>query len=276
MKRSRMLSIFRKGGEAAGPANNLPGFWTSPESPAKSLAEIPPQSAQTATATPPGLWAPPASLPELEKSRDSGLDRPRLVFAVDATGSREHAWKAAKKLTDALLKALPGELDVALAVHGGGRVHTFTRFTSKPGKLRDTAAGVRCKPGGTRLLDILARVLKLDRVGVVLYIGDCFEESEKQARELADALLKKETRVVILHDGPPPAAFAEIAERCGGALLPFDAAALDQLGELLDAVAALAVGGVELVEEQQATTPAAAMLLENLDPKRLLIGQQRR
>ena len=170
------------------------------------------------------------------------------------------------QLMAAVLKALPGELDVALAVHGGGRVHTFTRFTSKPGRLRDMAAGVSCKAGGTRLLDILERVLKLKRVGVVLYIGDSFEEFDAQACRLADALLKQETRVIILHDGPPPVAFGEIAERSGGALLPFDASALDQLGELLGAVAALAVGGVAAVEEQQAGMPAAAVLLEKLDP----------
>ena len=36
--------------------------------------------------------------------------RPRLVFAVDATASREPAWAAARGVTDALVKALPGEI----------------------------------------------------------------------------------------------------------------------------------------------------------------------
>jgi hypothetical protein len=131
---------------------------------------------------------------------------------------------------------------------------------------------VSCIPGGTRLLDILGRVLKMDRVGVVLYIGDAFEESEKKAFQLANALLARETRVIILHDcRRPPAAFAEIAERSGGALLPFDASAVHQLDELLGAVAVLAVGGVEAVAEKEATMPAASVLLQKLDPKRLLL-----
>ena len=58
--------------------------------------------------------------------------RPRLVFAVDATASREPAWAAARQVTDALVKALPGALDVALAVHGGSRVHTFTASPAMP------------------------------------------------------------------------------------------------------------------------------------------------
>lgn len=48
--------------------------------------------------------------------------RPRLVFAVDATASREPAWEAARATTDALFAAAPGELDVALAAHGGSRI----------------------------------------------------------------------------------------------------------------------------------------------------------
>lgn len=281
-----LLSIFRKREDAAAPAGNLPGVWLPPALPGLPVtapAENSPRSEETPPAAP-GLWVPPAAppppLPELQKSvsRDKPSpatpDRPRLVFAVDATASREPVWRNAKKRTDALFKALPGELDVALAVHAGGRLHTFTPFTAKPGKLRDMAAGVKCQAGGTRLLDILARVLKLDRVGVVLYIGDAFEESEATACRLADALLKQETRVVILHDcRKPPVAFAEIAERSGGALLPFDASAVDHLGELLGAVAVLAAGGVEAVAERQATVPAASELLHKLDPKHLLLGR---
>ena len=74
--------------------------------------------------------------------------RPCLVFAVDSTASREPAWAAARQVTDALVKALPGVLDVALAVHGDSRVHTFTAFTSDAKTLRNRAAGVaRARPG---------------------------------------------------------------------------------------------------------------------------------
>src|SRR6185312_7334552 len=58
--------------------------------------------------------------------------RARLVFGFDATASREPAWDTARQVTDALVRALPGELDVALAVHGGARLHTFTDFTADP------------------------------------------------------------------------------------------------------------------------------------------------
>lgn len=106
--------------------------------------------------------------------------RPQLVFAVDATASREPAWAAARQVTDALVKTLLGELDVAVAVHGGSRVHTFTAFTSDANTLRDRAAGVECAAGVTRLLPILSASLKRPSVRVVVYIGDVFEESLAQ------------------------------------------------------------------------------------------------
>jgi hypothetical protein len=196
--------------------------------------------------------------------------RGRLVFAVDATYSRQASWEAAKRLTDSLFEALPGSLAVALAVHGGGTVHTFTKFTSNPAELRDRAADVVCEAGGTRLLEILSRVLKTPRVGVVVYIGDCFEESDQEARWVADALVLHGTRVIILHEGPPPDAFAVIAERTGGALLPFDPAALAQLRELLQAVSVLAVGDVQLLEAKAADLPAATLLLEHLGDRKAI------
>jgi hypothetical protein len=99
------------------------------------------------------------------------------VFGFDATASREPAWVAARQVTDALVRALPGELDVALAVHGGSRLHTFTEFTANPAILRDRAAAIECIAGHTQLLPILTRALAAPDVLVVTYIGDVFEES---------------------------------------------------------------------------------------------------
>src|SRR4051812_10295890 len=71
---------------------------------------------------------------------------PRVVAAFDATISRQPAWDATSRpLTDTMLAALPGELEVALAVHSGSRVTLFTDFTRDAAKLRDQAASVSCK-----------------------------------------------------------------------------------------------------------------------------------
>jgi hypothetical protein len=197
--------------------------------------------------------------------------RPRLVFGFDATASREPAWAAARQVTDALVRALPGELDVALAVHGGGRLHTFTEFTANPGTLRDRAAAIGCLSGRTRMLPILARAIAAPGVRVVTYIGDVFEESPPQARKLADEMGRRGIKLFVLHDVADWNArrdaemFLDLARRTGGCLLRFDAAAPERLRELLAAIAVYAVGGAQLLEKQRQTLPAAALLLRHLD-----------
>ncbi len=200
--------------------------------------------------------------------------RPRLVFAIDATASREPAWQAARSTTDALFDALPGQLDVALAVHGGSELHTFTAFTSQPAQLRDTAARIACRAGGTQLVEVLARSRDAGDVRVVVYIGDVFEENADEAAAVADTLRLRGCRVVILHDrGQVPAydpsveVFQDIARRTGGAVLPFDARSKGKLREILEAVATLAVGGVKLLQERRKVLPSAALLLQHLSGK---------
>jgi hypothetical protein len=196
--------------------------------------------------------------------------RPRLVFGFDATASREPAWAVARQVTDALVRALPGELDVALAVHGGGRLHTFTDFTANPAALRDRAAAVRCLSGQTRMLPILARAAAEPGVRVVTYIGDVFEEQPARGRKLADEMGRRGIKLFVLHDVADWNArrdaelFQDLARRTGGCVLPFDGAAPDRLRELLAAIAVYAVGGAALLEKQRGTQPAAALLLRHL------------
>ncbi len=196
--------------------------------------------------------------------------RPRLVFGFDATASREPAWATARRVTDALVRALPGELDVALAVHGGSRLHTFTDFTTDANTLRDRAAGISCIAGHTRLLPILSRSLAAPGVRVVTYIGDVFEESPGQGRKLADAMGRRGIKLIVLHDVADWNArrdaelFLDLARRTGGCVLPFDANAPHRLRDLLAAVAVYAVGGEALLEERRGEMPGAVVLLRHL------------
>lgn len=213
-----------------------------------------------------GLVSSPSRLPEIPK-------RPRLVFGFDATASREPAWHTARTVTDALVEALPGALDVALAVHGGGLLHTFTDFTSEAGALRDRAAGIECIAGQTRLLPILSRCLRTPGIRVVTYIGDVFEESLQRGRKLADELGARDIRLIVLHDTTDWAArrdaevFLDLARRTGGCVLPFDPNAPGRLREILGAAAAYAVGGAALLETKRGELPGAVLLLEHMNDR---------
>lgn len=215
-----------------------------------------------------GLLPRGAAMPEGAVSGWNG--RPRLVFGFDATASREPAWATARQVTDALVRALPGELDVALAVHGGSRLHTFTDFTADATTLRDRAAGISCIAGHTRLLPILSRSLAAPGVRVVTYIGDVFEESLGQGRRIADDLGRRGIKLIVLHDVADWNArrdgelFLDLARRTGGCVLPFDAHAPERLRELLAAVAVYAVGGEALLEKRRAEMPGAVVLLRHL------------
>ena len=252
-----MLTIFRRKAEVA----------KAEDTPQSRLAAALYGPVATRPAPPAVPVPPPVAL---------DLPRAKLVFAFDATASREAAWATSTALTDALLAALPGQLDVALAVHGGSKVHTFTRFERDASKLRDRAAELRCMAGEARMLDILSRVLETEGVGMVVYVGDVFEESEKRARKLAASFASRNISLIILHDAPHLSPldyagayvetniFAEMASLTGGCVLPFDASALPKLRDLLSAVAVLAVGGTQLLAAKQETMPAARLLLEHL------------
>jgi len=244
----------------------------APTPPSGTLARL---VAKVTTAIASAAASLPAALTHAEPPAETGAPAgPRLVFAVDATASREPAWAAARQVTDALVKALPGELEVALAVHGGSRVHTFTGFTNNAATLRDRAAGVVCEAGTTRLLPILATSLKQQSVRVVVYIGDVFEESMTQGRHLADSLGARGTKLIVLHDTADPSArrdaemFWDLAKRTGACVLPFDASASGRLRDILSAVAVYAVGGEKLLRERRHALPGAVALLEHLDKRR--------
>ena len=200
--------------------------------------------------------------------------RPRLVFGFDATASREPAWATARQVTDALVRALPDELDVALAVHGGSHLHTFTDFTADPNMLRDRAASITCRAGHTQLLPLLARALAAQGVRVITYIGDVYEESPAQGRKLADELGSRGIRLIVLHDTAHWTArrdaevFLDLARRTGGCVLPFDASAPGRLRDLLAAIAVFAVGGAELLQDKRGELPGAALLLRHLKENR--------
>jgi hypothetical protein len=120
------------------------------------------------------------------------------------------------------------------------------------------------------LLPILSACLRQQGVRVVVYIGDVFEESLAQGRQLADAMNAHGAKLIVLHDMADPAArrdaevFWDLAKRTGGCVLPFDATAPGRLRDLLSAVAVYAVGGEKLLRARQGDLPGAVALLEHL------------
>lgn len=202
--------------------------------------------------------------------------RPRLLFAMDATASREPAWQLAQTITGAMFAAVPGALDVALAYHGGGRLKEVTPFAADARAFLDKVHTVQCEAGGTALTAILEAATTIARLKALIYVGDCFEEPPEVAVALAQQLKLKGVRVFVFHDtmsqqqgydvAAAGAVFAQLAAVTGGVLLPFDAHAPEQVTALLEAIAVYAVGGLKLLAERQRALPAARLLLDQLRP----------
>ena len=99
-------------------------------------------------------------------------------------------------------------------------------------------------------------------VDAIVYVGDCCEENRDHLVTLAEELGRLKVPVFVFQEGRDQEAadvFQAIAEASGGAYHRFDQGSAKQLGELLRAVAAFAVGGVAALEKQG--TEAARLLL---------------
>jgi hypothetical protein len=195
--------------------------------------------------------------------------RPRLVFGIDATASRQVAWDAARGITDTLFTTLPGEIDIALAVHSGGAVSKFTPFSADVDGFRADAARVRCCAGNTQLVPMMQKTLDATGVKVFLYIGDNFEEYDHEAYELASAFKARGVRAIMLHDATSGTdvdrkVFEEIARRSGGVCLDFYGHDMKSMQDIFEAVAVLAAGGPALLEQRRKELPGAAKLLPQL------------
>lgn len=200
--------------------------------------------------------------------------RPRLLFAMDATASREASWNVAKEITIAMFEAVPGALDVALAYHGGGRLHELTPFSPNAKVFLDKVHTVYCTAGMTALNQVLAQATEITRLKALIYVGDCFEENQQEAVELAQILKLKGVRCFMFHDASSKSqgydvetagkVFASIAKITGGALLPFDESSPQMVKALLEAISIYAAQGIKALEQKRASLPAARLLLEQI------------
>jgi hypothetical protein len=175
----------------------------------------------------------------------------RLIFAVDATASRQPTWDRACALTGEMFLATRdlGGLAVSLAYWRGFHEFAATPFLTDGAELARRMSTVTCLGGQTQILRALRHALaetRRERVGALVLVGDAFEEDVDAACHVAGELGLFGTPVFCFHEGGNPVAeraFRQIAKVSGGAYAPFDSAAADTLRELLRAVAVFAAGG---------------------------------
>jgi hypothetical protein len=182
--------------------------------------------------------------------------RKRLIFAIDATASRQPTWDLASQVQGQMFLEAGkyGGLEVQLLYFRGFGEMKATKFFGATTPLVQAMSGVACRAGHTQLAKVLKHVAREHErapVAAVILVGD-FCEEPLDAISHAAAQVRAPVYAFLEGDAPEgKAAFELIARATGGALIPFDANSPNQLRELLRAVAAYVVGGLEALADQR-------------------------
>ncbi|MDQ0317132.1 hypothetical protein J2S73_003609 [Amorphus orientalis] len=195
--------------------------------------------------------------------------RGRLMFALDATMSRQPTWDRACRIQAEMFEEAGeiGGLDIQLVYFRGFDECRASKWISNAERLRDVMTGIECRGGLTQIRKVLRRAIdetRRERVQAVVYVGDCMEEDVDALCARAGELGLLKVPVFIFQEGnngPASAAFSEIARLTGGAHLSFSASAPDELRRLLRAVAVYAAGGRKALADMSARGEKGAQLL---------------
>ncbi len=200
--------------------------------------------------------------------------RGRLIFALDATMSRQPTWDAAIALQGRMFDttARLGGLDVQLVYFRGFRECKASSFVSGGAGLDRLMSRIRVEGGNTQIGRVLAHArdeARMARVGALVYVGDAVEERVDPLCAKAGELALLGLKCFMFHEGQDKGAeraFREIARLTGGAYAAFDPSAPGKLGSLLAAAAAYAAGGTVALEGQNtaADRDAARLLLSQI------------
>lgn len=193
----------------------------------------------------------------------------RLIFALDATASREATWDQAMQLQAEMFASAQslGGLQVQLAYFRGMAEFRASDWLLDSGQLLGLMTGIRCQAGITKIEQLLLHTLRETRrqkVHALVYIGDCVEENKDLLCQKAGELGMLNVPLFVFqegYDGNAQRCFKEMARLSGGAWAPFDHGSADQLRDLLKAVAVYASGGLKALQDySRHAHPGVALL----------------
>jgi hypothetical protein len=181
----------------------------------------------------------------IARQRSTAELKSRLIFALDATASRQPTWDQACEL-QASMFAAAGNIEVQLVFYRGDECRASKWLDS-----RSLAAAMRritCIGGYTQIGKVLHHALnkgeKDRRIKGAAFVGDSVEEDPCGLYELAGMLGARKVPMFLFQEGRDDTVriiFAEIARLSGGASHQFDAGSAQQLEALLRAIGSYAV-----------------------------------
>ena len=195
--------------------------------------------------------------------------RGRLIFALDATMSRQPTWDTACTLQAEMFReaASVGGLDIQLVYFRGLNECRASGWVAGSERLAELMSRIDCRGGQTQIGKVLSHARDehaQKRVQALVFVGDAMEEPIDYLCQVAGELGLLGVRVFMFQEGDDSVAenaYREIARLSHGAYCRFDAGSAHQLGELLRAVAAYAAGGIKALADLSAKRSSAAQML---------------
>jgi hypothetical protein len=200
--------------------------------------------------------------------------RGRLIFALDATMSRQPTWDIACTLQADMFReaAAIGGLDVQLVYYRGISECRASRWVSDARQLADLMETIDCRGGHTQIGRVLAHARNEndgDAVRALVFVGDAMEEAIDDLCAKAGELGLVGVPAFVFQEGDDPGvarAFREIARLSNGAYCRFSQGSARELSELLRAVATYAAGGYTALEAAPRSTAATKLLAQLRSP----------
>lgn len=206
-----------------------------------------------------------ASTPVRQNSGKSG----RLIFAIDATASRQPTWDHASHLQREMFDEAGsiGGLELQVAFFRGFGEFKATAWTNNSRALARPMSRVFCLGGHTQIEKVLKHGLKQTKkepVNALVFVGDSMEEEADRLCHLAGQLGMLGVPVFVFQEGSDTLAeqcFRQISKLSGGAYCRFDGASAAALRDLLRAVAVYAAGGRKALDDFSRKTGGETLLL---------------
>jgi hypothetical protein len=200
----------------------------------------------------------------------------RLVFALDATMSRQPTWDMACRVQGEMFDATAeiGGLAVQLVYFRGFDECRASRWVIAPRALTDLMTQIDCRGGHTQIGRALRHVrgeAQKSSIKALVYVGDAMEEPIDDLCAIAGELGLLGVKAFMFHEGQDPVAaraFQEIARLTGGAYARFDATAPKSLAGLLRAAATYATGGADALNRLASRDGEARRLLTSMSARR--------
>src|SRR5215467_12111271 len=169
--------------------------------------------------------------------------RGRLIFALDATMSRQPTWDTACTLQADMFReaASIGGLDIQLVYFRGLNECRASGWVAGSERLAELMSRIDCRGGQTQIGKVLTHARQehaRQKVQAMVFVGDAMEESVDRLCQGAGELGLLNVPVFMFQEGDDPVAensYREIARLSRGAYCRFDAGSAHQLGELLRA-----------------------------------------